>query len=110
MTDPRQDRLAQVAAARDAGDSRVLKELLETAAELRNAGLMSKQDFSHMVLLSVTRPMTDAQIKEIIAKRYPCWGNISLGGQRLRAATPEAARKMMQRDFDAGKRDSGYQE
>lgn len=91
--------------ARESGDSRVLKELLDTAGELRAAGLMSKEPLSHLVLNALTRPMTDTQVEEFIARRYTRWGNISLGGTRLRAATPEADRDAMQRDFDAGKRE-----
>ncbi len=56
---------------RVAGGSRVIKELTETARELHKYGLISKEELSHLILLSVTAPVDEATLMARIAEKYP---------------------------------------
>ncbi|BDT72778.1 hypothetical protein os4_23230 [Comamonadaceae bacterium OS-4] len=107
------------------GGSRVMQELTDTARELHKYGLMTKEELSHLILLSVTVPVDEAALMAKIAERYPrgdqsisleevispeCLAEfharrksrIGVGGISLQVATPDAVRTVMQRDVDAG--------
>jgi len=53
---------------RNDGGSRAMQELTDTARELHRYGLLSKEELSHLILLSVTAPTADAEVLAIIAK------------------------------------------
>jgi hypothetical protein len=111
------------------GGSRVMQELTETARELHKYGLVTKEELSHLILLSVTAPVDEAALMAKIAERYPrgdqsvsleevmspeCLAEfrarrksrIGVGGIPLQATTQDAVRTVMQRDIDSGTRAS----
>ncbi|MDR7307956.1 hypothetical protein [Rhodoferax saidenbachensis] len=53
------------------GGSRVMQELTETARELHRYGLVTKEELSHLILLSVTAPVDEATLMAKIAEKYP---------------------------------------
>lgn len=108
--------------------SRVMRELTETARELHKYGLVTTEELSHLILLSVTAPASEAALMAKIAERYPrgdqsvsleevmspeCLAEfrarrksrIGVGGISLQVATPDAVLTVMQQDFESGKRE-----
>lgn len=53
------------------GGTRVMQELTDTARELQKYGLISKEELSHLILLSVTTPVSEAELMAKVARLYP---------------------------------------
>jgi hypothetical protein len=53
------------------GGTRVMRELTETARELHKYGLVTKEELSQLILLSVTAPVSEAELLAKVAKMYP---------------------------------------
>jgi hypothetical protein len=103
-----------------------MQELTETARELQKYGLITKEELSQLISLSVNAPVNEAELMAMIAEKYPRGdqsisleevlsperlaesregrkSRFSIGGTPLKSATAAASREVMQHDFDAGK-------
>jgi hypothetical protein len=105
-----------------------MQELTETARELHKYGLVTSEELSHIILLSLPAPVDEAELMAKIAEKCPrgdqsisleealsperlaefrvrLKSRLSIGGVPLKPATAAAIREVLQRNFDAGKRE-----